>query len=359
MKLRLIMLSAIAMLSCVAVSHAQVDDTIKVDTRLVSVPVIVSDRDGRYIPNLEQPDFKVFQDGTEQPIAFFAATEEPVTVAILIDTSQSTHQVLGDIKDSAKSFIKLLTPRDRAMVVSFDYDMHILSPLTSDQKQLGSAIKSAEIPDRIVGTVLRDAVYQTVARSFKGINGRKAIIVLTDGKDAGSSIRTADLLHRLKESDTLIYTVMFKTGNRQRDRGLDGRGGRGGGFPRGGGRFPGGRGGRGGGGGDFPRFPGGRGPTDEQRKQRDERQKMQNEEAAEFLKDLSDETGARAFSSKDGKLKRTFADILEELRFQYRLGFYPPDEDRPNLHQIKVKVTRENAVVRSRGSYRSQRSGGN
>ena len=345
------------MLACVGISRAQgVDETIKVDTRLVSVPVIVSDHDGRYIPNLLQPDFKVFQDGTEQPIAFFAATEEPVTVAILIDTSQSTHGVLGDIKDSAKSFIKLLTPRDRAMVVSFDYDIHILSSLTSDQKQLTSAVKNAEIPDRIVGTMLRDAVYQTVNSSFKGINGRKAIIVLTDGKDAGSEIRAPDLLYRLEESDTLVYTIMFKTDERGGNRGFD-RGGRGGGFPGRGGGFPGGGGGRfpgGGGGGGNPRFPGGGGPSGEQRKRMEERQKAQNAQAAEFLKDLADTTGARAFSSKDGKIKRTFADILEELRFQYRLGSYPPDEDKPSVHQLRVKVDRENAVVRARGSYRSQ-----
>src|SRR4051812_5981515 len=99
MRLRLIF-SALAMLVCVAFSQSQTpDETIKVDTRFVSVPVIVSDRDGRYVPNLQQADFKVYQDGAEQPIAFFGATSEPVTVALLIDTSQSTHAVLGDIKD--------------------------------------------------------------------------------------------------------------------------------------------------------------------------------------------------------------------------------------------------------------------
>ena len=346
MRLKLIS-SALAMLACVAYLPAQVpDDTIKVDTRLVSVPVIVSDHDGRYVPHLQQSDFKVFQDGTEQQIAFFAATEEPITVAILIDTSHSTHGVLDDIKDSAKSFIKLLTPQDRAMVVSFDNDTHILSPLTNDQKQLSEAIKHAEIPED-PGTTLRDAVYQTVTNSFKGINGRKAVIVLTDGKDAGSYIRSTDLLYRLEENDTLVYTIMFETEREAPNRRM-GRGGVfGGGFPGMGGRFPGGGG----------RFPGGRGGggrrDGERQKRMEERQKQQNENAAEFLKNLSDTTAGRFFSSKDGKLKKTFADILEELRFQYRLGFYPPDEDRSGLHQLRVRVTKENAVVRSRVAYRS------
>ena len=233
------------------------------------------------------------------------------------------------------------------MVVSFDNDTHILSPLTNDQKQLADAIKHAEIPDD-PGTTLRDAVYQTITNSFKGINGRKAIIVLTDGKDAGSYIRANDLLYRLEESDTLVYTIMFQTGGqRPRDRGM-GPGVFRGGFPgMGGGRFP---------GGGFPRGGRGGGPQDgERRKRMEERQKQQNEQAGIFLKNLSDTTAGRFFSSKDGKLKKTFAEIMEELRFQYRLGFYPPDEDRPGSRQLRVRVSKENAVVRARGAYRAER----
>lgn len=301
-------------------------DTIKVDTRLVSVPVIVSDRNGRYVPSLTAADFTVFQDGTQQNIEFFAATEEPLTIALLIDTSQSTRPVLGDIKDSAKSFIKLLTPKDKAMVVTFDYETHILSGLTSDQKQLERAVKDAEIPDRIFGTTMRDAVYQTVAQSFRGLTGRKAIILLTDGKDAGSQIRAADLLYRLEETDTLIYTIMFTTDERQR---------------------PG------------PMIFGGGGrrrdvlfPRDNPRKR--ERVERTNEMAEEFLQELSDTTAGRFYSSKDGKLKKTFATIVDELRFQYRIGFYPPEETAGTTsHTLKVKVSKPEAVVRSRSGYRT------
>ncbi len=148
----------------VTISSAQVkgDDAIKIETKLVSVPTIVSDRDGRYVPNLTAADFTVFQDGAKQNIEFFAATEEPISVALLIDTSQSTRPVLGDIKDSAKAFLKLLGLRDKAVIVSFDYDTHFLSPLTSDQEQLKKAIKQADVPRGQVGTTLRDAVFQTV-----------------------------------------------------------------------------------------------------------------------------------------------------------------------------------------------------
>src|SRR6188768_1400104 len=90
-----------------AYAQKQDTETIRVDTRLVSVPVIVSDRSGRYVPSLTAKDFSIFQDGVPQGIEFFAAVEEPLTIALLIDTSQSTRSVLDDIKDSAKSFIKL------------------------------------------------------------------------------------------------------------------------------------------------------------------------------------------------------------------------------------------------------------
>ena len=314
------------------------DETIRIDTRFVSVPVIVSDRNGRYVPNLTAADFTILQDGSPQNIEFFAATEEPLTIALLIDTSQSTRPVLGDIKDSAKSLIKLLSPQDRAMIVSFDYDTHILSPLTSDQEQLKRAVKSAEVPDGQFGTVLRDAAFQTVNRSFASIKGRKAVIILTDGKDAGSRISSGDLIYSLQESDTLVYTIMFKTDDQLRQQRFPGLGRRGGGIFGGGGRFP-----RG----------GGQNRRDNPR--REERIERINQEAQEFLQKLSDTTAGRFYSSKDGKLKKTFAMIVEELRFQYRLGFYPPEEiGERSLHDLKVKVSLPETVVRSRGSYRVQ-----
>ncbi len=306
------------------------NESIKVNTTLVSVPTVVSDRNGRYIPNLTQSDFTIFQDGGQQQIEFFAATEEPLTIALLIDTSQSTRPVLDDIKDSAKAFIKLLLPHDRAMIVSFNYDVHVLSTLTADQDQLKKAIKQAEIPRGIVGTTLRDAAYQTINRTFAGLKGRKAVIILTDGKDAGSRISGPVLLHSLEESDTLVYTVMFKTdeGNGFRPQPFPGRG-RGGIF---GGRFP---------------------PPMRDNPRRNERLERMNQEAEEFLREISETTAGRFYSSKDGKLKNTFASIVEELRFQYRLGFYPPEETgERTFHEIKVRVTRADTVVRARNGYR-------
>lgn len=314
------------------------DKAIRVDTRLVSVPVVVSDRNGRYIPYLTQKDFTVFQDGKPVMVDFFAAIEEPLSVALLIDTSQSTREVLDDIKDSARSFIKLLKPKDQAMIVAFDYGIQVLSPLTSDGSQLNRAVDRAEIPSSgKTGTVLRDAVYETVAKSFGGLKGRKAVILLTDGKDRGSAVDTDALFYRLQESDTLIYPVMFSTGPQ-----FSGRNAR-----------------------RISRIFGpdgsirGLDSLNPRRQQRIQqalgRIGRSNEIAREVLVEMSDTTAGRFFTSDDGKLKKTFESIVEELRFQYRLGYYPPDDEETSnqLHQIRVKVAKTDAVVRARASYRS------
>jgi Ca-activated chloride channel family protein len=224
------------------------------------------------------------------------------------------------------------------MIVSFDYQINVLSPLTSDASQLKRAVDSAEIPPRgEIGTVLRDVVYETVERTFVNLKGRKAIILLTDGKDSGSSIRTDALLYKLQESDTLIYPVMFSTGPLQFGRLNADRFSRI--FDRDG-RFR---------GMDVPN------PRQQQRiEQAMNRIGRQNELAREMLVGMSDATAGRFYSSEDGKLKKTFASIVEELRFQYRLGYYSPEETASSqLHQIRVKITRPDAVVRARTSYRA------
>jgi Ca-activated chloride channel homolog len=170
----------------------QSDAPIKVQTTLVSVPVIVSDRQGRYISGLKLEDFKLYQDRIEQPIAVLDAAEEPLNIGLLLDTSHSTAQVLGDIKKAAVSFLKEMRAQDRAMVISFDYDIHVLSGLTSDRKVLERAIKDSSIGERF-GTTLRDAVAEVIERRFKRVDGRKAIILLTDGKDVGSRTDEQDL----------------------------------------------------------------------------------------------------------------------------------------------------------------------
>src|SRR6266566_9851823 len=95
-------------------------DVVRVETTLVSIPVSVTDRDGKYIPNLTKDDFHIWEDGVEQRVAYFASTEKPFTVALVIDTSGSTRFKLEEIQDAAIAFVNQLRPNDRVMVVSFD-----------------------------------------------------------------------------------------------------------------------------------------------------------------------------------------------------------------------------------------------
>jgi VWFA-related protein len=316
----------------------QTDTPIKVQTTLVSVPVIVSDREGRYISGLKLADFKLYQDRIEQPISVFDAAEEPLNIALLLDTSHSTAQVLGDIKKAAANFLKELRPQDRGMVISFDYEVHVLSVLTSDRKILERAIKDSRIGEQF-GTTLRDAVGEVVERSFKRVDGRKAIILLTDGKDFGSRIDEQDLFDEAAESGAMIYPIFFETG-------LQGRGWNGPPI-----QFP--RGRRGGWGRQNP-FPPVQRPQPNERRR--ERVEMRNEEAMKFLTKLADVSAGRFYSSKVGDLKKTFSLVAEELRHQYRLGFYPDNSKIDgNRHTLRVQVTAPDAVVRARRSYQAAR----
>ncbi|MFY9555770.1 MAG: VWA domain-containing protein [Blastocatellia bacterium] len=309
----------------------QSDTPIKVHTTLVSVPVIVSDRQGRYISGLKLEDFKLYQDRIEQPISVCDAAEEPLNVALLLDTSKSTAQVLDDIKKDAGNFLKELRPQDRAMVISFDYEVHVLSWLTSDRRVLERAVKDARIGDEI-GTMLRDAVAEVLERSFKPVEGRKAIILLTDGKDVGSRISEQDLLDEAAESGAMVYSIFFETGFQRRGW-IDALT-----FPRrqvwvGRDRFP---------------------PPRPRRNDRRPRVGMRNANAVEFLTGLSDVSSGRYYTSDTTGLKKTFKLVAEELRHQYRLGFYPDANMADGLrHALKVEVTNRDAVVRARKSYQA------
>jgi hypothetical protein len=346
---------------CVIAGSAQTqkqdsDQILKIDTTLVSVPVIVSDRQGRYVAGLKASDFTLYEDRVKQSIVFFADTEEPINVALLLDTSKSTARALDDIKKTAKDFIKQLRRQDQAMVVSFDHETVALCELTSDHKTLERAIDGAHIGERF-GTKLRDAVDAVMKEEFRTVKGRKAVVLLTDGKDHGSEVAEQTLMDSAAEADTLIYSVFYRSlpswldRDRRSPRGRWGRPDR---WPdrrpwvdRRDGIFT----------------PATRSPDPPQRPDRDGRRQRRagrieerDEEAMDFLRRLSEVSAGRYFDSEVSDLKQTFGQIVEELRHQYRLGFYPPDHPADSIHNIKVEVGIKAAgadvVVRSRRNYR-------
>jgi Ca-activated chloride channel family protein len=311
-------------------------DIIKVNTTLVTIPVSVMDRDGRYVPNLRKEDFKLWEDGVQQDIAFFSSVDKPFSLVLMLDTSPSTQFRLEDIQDAAVAFINQLRPDDRVMVISFNDDIKVLSEMTNDRYRLERAVRRAYTDD---GTRLYDAVDMVINRELSRIQGRKAIVLFTDGVDTTSHRATYQSnLIDAQEADALIYAVQYDTagdinagpsvmdpndvlgqilgdifggGNRRRGNN------------------------RGGGG-------GGRG-----------RQRDDYRVGDEYLKELTNNTGGRQYRADSlQNMSYAFGNVAEELRRQYSLGFYPKQPPQAGQRrQIKVRANQPNLAVRSRDSY--------
>ncbi len=315
-------------------------DIIKVSTTLVTIPVSVMDRDGRYIPNLLKEDFRIWEDGVEQDVAFFASVDKPFSVVLMLDTSPSTQFRMEDIQDAASTFVNQLRPDDRVMVVSFNDDIRVLSEFTTDRSRLHRAIQRARTDD---GTRLYDAVDMVMKEQLSRIQGRKAIVLFTDGVDTTSE--RADYQSNIldaQELDALIYPVQYDT-----SRDMNG----GGNFPQPrvdvwgqilGGIF-GGMGRRGGGG-----MPRGRGTG-----------RGDYELGNRYLQELAETTGGREYRADSlQNMSSAFANVAEELRRQYSIGYYPKRPPQAGQRrQIKVRAKQPNLAVRARDSYTFNRSG--
>src|SRR5215203_4969946 len=184
-------------------------DVIRVNTTLVTIPVSVMDRDGRYVPNLQKEEFRIWEDGVEQDVAFFQSVDKPFSVVLMLDTSPSTQFRLDEIQDAAISFVNQLRPDDKVMVVSFNDDIKVLSEFTTDRGKLNKAIQRSKTDD---GTRLYDAVDMVINQQLSRVTGRKAIVLFTDGVDTTS--RRADYQSNVmdaQELDALIYPVQYDT----------------------------------------------------------------------------------------------------------------------------------------------------
>lgn len=312
-------------------------DVIKVNTQLVSVPVRVMDRKGRFIGGLNKENFKVFEDGKEQEVAMFSNENEPFTVALMLDMSYSTKFKITEIQAAALAFIDQLRPQDQVMVVSFDGEVHVLCESTNDRKEIHRAIRSTKIA---TGTSLYEAVDLVMNNRLRLIEGRKAIILFSDGVDT-TSRRAHDLnnLHDAMELDSLIYTIKYDTFADVQNMS------------------------------NVPivqqpkisvptkenplpsvlstiAMPGTQGTT-----------AAEYEKAAEYLDQLAARTGGRRYDATSlGNLAEAYSRIASELREFYSVGFYPTEEMRSGKSlNVKVKVDKDGLVVRSRGMYNLQK----
>ncbi|MFN0087220.1 MAG: VWA domain-containing protein [Blastocatellia bacterium] len=330
------------------------DGTIKLDTFLVTIPVSVTDQSGKFVPDLVKREFHVFEDGVEQEIESFESVETPFHVALVIDTSNSTRFRLEDIQDAAVGFVNQLRPDDEVMVVSFDSDVKIECEFTSDRRRLRDAIFQTRTGG---STKLYEAVDQVLDRWMSRIQGRKAVVLFTDGVDTSS--RRANAQHTLglaEESDTIFYPIRYDTELSDPSGVIINRPGQlppifrnpwptpnprtrrrwpltqwvTPQWPQG--RWPAPGGGRGGGtqAGDYRR-------------------------GAQYLQDLADRTGGRLYQADTlDSVSRAFTQIADELRHQYRLSYYPTNSRKDGAwRKIKVRVDRPSLAVRSRDGYKA------
>jgi len=322
------------------------NEVIKVDTNLVTMPVSVLDREGRFIGGLQQRDFKLFENGAEQKIDYFQSVETPFTVILMIDVSPSTQWQIEDIQRAAEAFINQLRPMDKVLVLSFDERVHILSNVTNDRYQLRNAIERAQFGD---GTSLYEAVDHVLAQQLGQIQGRKAVVLFTDGVDTTSrSASYQTTVRDAEESDALFYPIRYDT-----SRDMNPGGGYGGG-----GNYPPIRRQRGVSwddilgsiitGGNLPPVYGGR-------RGRRGNGSSQEEYATgkQYLETLAQNSGGREFEADSlNNLDAAFSGIAEELRRQYSIGYYPDKVgQKGERRSISIRVNRPNVVVRAKNSY--------
>lgn len=388
-----------------ASADAQDDtETIRVETNLVTIPVIVSDRGDKYVADLRQDEFRIYEDGVEQRVAYFDTVTAPFHVVLMLDTSASTQDKLGQIQRAAINFTEQLQPADRVKVISFDDQIRDLCDFSNDPAVIQWAIKGTR-PG--LGTKLYDAVKLATAK-LQSIKGRKAIVIFTDGVDSYSDRATYEQNRKaLQESGIIVYPIRYDTREdverlvRQQQRSgqsVDLASILGGGGPArgttptfpgedkgplgvpiitgrtstapGGIRLPGGisiteektnddsrdnRSSRTPNSSDA-RYPSGRpGSNDSISAQLD----MMYSTGEAYLNDLATETGGSLYRADTlFYLADAFAKIAAELRTQYSVGFYPSQTSRDGkYHKINVKVSRKDIAVRARPGYRARNAG--
>jgi Ca-activated chloride channel homolog len=312
-------------------------DIIRVETTLVTIPVSVMDRDGRYVPNLKKEDFRIWEDEVEHDVAFFASIDKPFSVVLMLDTSPSTQFRLEEIQDAAISFVNQLRADDKVMVVSFNSDIKVLCEFTTDRSKLQRAIYRANTNS---GTSIYDAVDKVINQHLSRTSGRKAIVLFTDGVDTTSDNATYEsTIMDAQELDALIYPVVFNTGFDM------------GGVMQGptvtidvfgqilGGIFGGGNNG-GGGGGIRRGRPRGTSRGDYQI-------------GARYLEELASSTGGREYMADSlQNMSSAFANVAEELRRQYSIGYYPKRPPQAGQRRmLRVRARQPNLAVRARDSY--------
>lgn len=287
-----------AALACAATLAAQQQGRFRAGVELVSLSVTVMEGT-KYVTGLDEAEFEVFEDGAKQAITFFSRVQQPVALAVLLDTSNSMEDRLPTAQEAAVGFARRITPADLMTVIEFNSQVRIAQAFTNDKAALERAIRQTTVNG---STSLYNAIYVSLrglkkerAHSSEEIR-RQAIVVLSDGDDTSSLVAYEEVLDLAKRSETAIYAI----GLRQAETGR-------------------------------PRF----------------------KEAEFVLRQLSQETGGRVFfPTSTAELPRIYDQISEELASQYSIAYSSKNPLRNGAwRRVEVRTTRPGLTASARRGY--------
>jgi VWFA-related protein len=311
---------------------------IAVEVKVVRVLATVRDKHGQIVTNLGKDDFVLEEDGHPQTITYFSRDINlPLTLGLLVDTSMSQRRILDQERTASHRFLydMLGQEKDKAFVIHFDHEVELLQNLTASREKLEKALPLLDTarsdrqnggsrdgdsrPRFGGGTLLYDAVYLASDEVIKKQQGRKALVVLSDGVDRGSKETLTTAIETAQRADTVVYSILFTDDQESQDRGPVGFGGPG-----------------------MGRHGGGRG-----RSPREERP-----DGKKVLARISKETGGHLFEvTKKEPIDKIFSAIAEELHNQYNIGFAPASDAGPGYHKIVLRTKQKDWAVQARDGY--------
>ena len=303
MRSYLVLLSALVIICDGTLSAQQPVDqptpAFRAGVDVVSLNVTVSDLDGRFITNLDQTNFQVYEDGVQQNVTFFTRTQLPIALAMLIDTSASMDEKMATAQEAAIGFSQRLRPEDLVEIVDFDSRVNILQTFTNDAVELEQAIQQTSAGG---STSLYNAIYISLRELSKAPLRRadvrrEAIIVLSDGEDTSSLGTFDEVLDQAKRSETAIYSIGLQSD--------------------------------------------------------DSRSRVGFREDDFVLRQLAQETGGRAFFPNEvDELPKIYQEISDELSSQYSVGYISGNPLRNGQwRRIVVRVDRESVEARAKQGY--------
>ena len=264
----------------------------KSGTEIVSLFVTVADAQGHLVPDLTKDDFEVYDNDKPQPIVYFENVIQPLSVVVMLDTSGSMTASISLLKAAAEQFLLRLLPADQGRVGAFNDKIQISAHFTKNRDDLISEVKELDFGN---GTRLWDAVL-TSLEELNGVDGRRVVLVFTDGDDTESRTRLGTVVDKARVDDAMVYAIGLQSNY----------------------------------------FNG---------------QRMVRSEPDGGLRKIADDTGGGCFElKKTADLAPTFTRVAQELHAQYVMGFTPTQLD-GKVHKLSVRIKKPGMTARARRSY--------